>query len=116
MNASKKENLERVRKQTAMYQLARSFAEVEGDKLREIITELAVDIAPCKPGDYVRTPEGNIYKMDAVYLLFENEKPDSYYFQCTGAAVLDDETLGPIETLTGFFKVIERVERPIHVH
>ncbi len=55
MESSKDEALKRIQKQTAMYHLFRSYAQVEGDKLKEIVARLVDDIAPCKAGDYVRT-------------------------------------------------------------
>lgn len=116
MESSKDEALKRIQKQTAMYHLFRSYAQVEGDKLKEIVARLVDDIAPCKAGDYVRTPEGYVYKIEAVHLLFENDQPDAFYFQCEGAPVMEDETLGPVESLVGPLKVIQRVERPISFH
>jgi hypothetical protein len=114
MGIPKKEQWEQVEARAALYKLLLSYAEVEGDKLKGLVTKLADDLAPCRAGDYVRTPEGYVYKIDSVHLLFENDKPDAYFFQCMGAPVYENEDLGPVEEMTGFFKVIERVERPYH--
>lgn len=87
-----------------------SFGIMKKNKLDQEIAHSA----PCKAGDYVRTPQGEVYKITDVEFIFENDDPESYYFQCSGSVVYKNETLGPVERLIGFFKVIQRVERPYH--